>query len=230
MPLSQPWCGFACRACIYGWCNATINMTWWNTQTISHTGPVRESLWCKDQYSEIERHCSGNVGHNSEHNGDTVLWKYENPRHPLYEHDQSIGTEELVCGDRWVTGTSMRSLLQRAKSQQTNPLCPHSHVSPRVVHRTDISDATDLWTTNQHRNNMVPMEREHFQGTTVHYPTAEATVWVELDKCRCGKSSIITLPLTNTKYSPMNFNGGLVSEVESSDTGTQPAPDPTDTS
>jgi len=37
---------------------------------------------------------------------------YENPRHPLYENDQSIVTEELVCGDRWVTGASTRSLLQ----------------------------------------------------------------------------------------------------------------------
>jgi len=69
---------------------------------------------------------------------------YENPRHPLYEHDQSIGTEELVCGDIWVTGASTRNLLQRAKSQQTKPLCPNLHVSPRVVHRTDISVATDL--------------------------------------------------------------------------------------
>jgi len=74
------------------------------------------------------------------------------------------------------------------------------------------------------------MEREHFQVTTVHHPTAEATGWVGLEKCRCGKSSIITLPPTNTEYCPKNFNGGLVSEVESSDTGPQPAPYPTDTS
>ena len=93
---------------------------------------------------EIESHGSGNVGHNSEHNGDKIFLKYENPRHPLYEHDQSIGTEELICGDGLVAGASTRSLLQRAKSQQMNPLCPHIHVSPRVVHRTDISDATDL--------------------------------------------------------------------------------------
>ena len=46
---------------------------------------------------------------------------------------------------------------------------------------------------------------EHFQGTTIHHPTAEATGWVGLDKCRCEKSSIITLPLTNTKYCPQEL-------------------------
>jgi len=74
------------------------------------------------------------------------------------------------------------------------------------------------------------MERECFQGTTKHHPTAEATGWLGLDNCRCEKSSIITLQQTNTKYCPRKFNDGLVSEVESSDTGPQPAPDPTDTS
>ena len=40
---------------------------------------------------------------------------------------------------------------------------------------------------------------EHFQVTTIQRPTAEATGWVGLDKCRCEKSSIITLGLTKTK-------------------------------
>ena len=43
-----------------------------------------------------------------------------------------------------VTYTSTRTLLQRSKSQQTNPLCPHVYVSPNVVHRTGLPDVTNL--------------------------------------------------------------------------------------
>jgi len=69
---------------------------------------------------------------------------------------------------------------------------------------------------------MVPMERGHFPFTTIHPPTAEATGRVGLDQCRCEKSSITTLPLTNTKYRPRNIYGELVLEVETSDTGPNP--------
>jgi len=47
---------------------------------------------------------------------------------------------------------------------------------------------------------MVLMERYHFQGTTIHHPTAEVTGLMGFDKCRCEKWSIITLPYKNTKY------------------------------
>jgi len=42
------------------------------TQNASHAERIRESIWPKDQYREIESNGSGNVGHNSEHNGDNV--------------------------------------------------------------------------------------------------------------------------------------------------------------
>jgi hypothetical protein len=114
------------------------------TQNTSHAERIRESIWRKDQCPEIESHGSGNVGHNSERNGDYVPWKHENSRHPLHKHNQSIGTEGLVCSGRSVTYTSTRTLLQTAKSQQTNPLCPHLYVIPNLVHRTGLPDVTNL--------------------------------------------------------------------------------------